>query len=57
MKIEKENTEFMHSGNVTVSKESGLKTVNYSTIQSTRNPFPSMYFPDSNVTINYHFHK
>ena len=56
--IEKENVHVAQSEtNVTLTKESAMKTVNYSNIHNKFPNPPPMYFPHSNVTINYHFHK
>ena len=56
--IEKENLQVnQQETNVTVTKESATKTVNYSSNQNKLPNLPPMYFPNSNVTINYHFHK
>ena len=50
--IEKENVQIMPN-QMNVTKESATTSINFN-----RPPqMPHMYFPNSNVTINYHFHK
>ena len=52
--IEKENAQVVQP-NVIVTKESAT-TLNVSSVQNIPK-LPTMYFPHSSVTINYHFHK
>ena len=58
--IEKENAQLVPKTNQNLAGPSTPKTINVSNVnnfqQKLRNMVPTMHFPHSNVTINYHFH-
>ena len=58
--IEKENAQIVPVTSVQPTTPPTPKTINVSNVQNVqqklRNMVPTMHFPHSNVTINYHFH-